>query len=109
MKVMIFTEGGKRTGFGHISRCVALYDEVQRRGIQVELIVHSHDELCEIVGNREYTLINWYTSDVINQLIPSDSYCIVDSYIASKELYQEIKERATSTLFLDDTSQSHGQ
>lgn len=104
MKVMIFTEGGKRTGFGHITRCVSLYDEVKLRGIEVELIIHSHDEMNELVGDRRYTLMNWYTIDCLTQLIHSNAYCIVDSYIASEDIYQVIQERSKAALFLDDTN-----
>lgn len=104
---MIFTEGGKRTGFGHITRCVSLYDEVKRRGIEVELIIHSYDELKELVGSRRYTLMNWYTIDCLAQVIHSNAYCIVDSYIASEKLYQVINERSKAALFLDDTNRIH--
>lgn len=103
MNVIIFTEGGKQTGFGHIMRCISLYDEVKRRGIEVELVIHSYDDLNEIVGDRRYTLTNWYSIDCLTRLIHPYSYCIVDSYIASEHLYQVIQDCSKTTLFLDDT------
>lgn len=107
MKVMIFTEGGKKTGFGHLTRCIALYDEVHRRGIEVELIVQSDADLKDLVGNRCCKIINWYAIDSLSKVIQADVYCIVDSYIASKDLYQVIVDRSKSAIFLDDTNRLH--
>lgn len=103
MNVLIFTEGGRKTGFGHIMRCISLYDEVERRGIEVELIIHSDDKLGEMIGNRRHQLMNWYSIECLTQLIQSFSYCIVDSYIASENLYQVIQKFSKTALFLDDT------
>ncbi|WP_269317776.1 bifunctional UDP-2,4-diacetamido-2,4,6-trideoxy-beta-L-altropyranose hydrolase/GNAT family N-acetyltransferase [Exiguobacterium sp. KJ 601] len=107
MKVMIFTEGGKRTGFGHLTRCIALYDEVKRRGIEVELIVQSDVDLRNLVGDRYCTIINWYIVDYLYRVVQSDFYCIVDSYIATRDLYQVIAQRSKSAIFLDDTNRIH--
>lgn len=107
MKVMIFTEGGKKTGFGHLTRCIALYDEVKRRGIEAELIVQSDVDLKDLVGNRHCTIINWYNIDYLYRVVQSDLYCIVDSYIATSDLYQVIAERSISAVFLDDTNRIH--
>lgn len=107
MKVMIFTEGGIKTGFGHLTRCIALYDEVKRRGIEVELIVQSDVDLRNLVGDRHCTIINWYTIDYLYRVVQPDFYCIVDSYIATRDLYQVIAQRSKSAIFLDDTNRIH--
>ena len=32
-RVIIFSEAGQNLGFGHLTRCSALYDEIHKRGI----------------------------------------------------------------------------
>lgn len=39
-RVIIFTEGGQDIGFGHLTRCSALYDEIDKRGIEVVLVIY---------------------------------------------------------------------
>ena len=31
-KVIILTEGGKKVGFGHITRCISLYQAFEEKG-----------------------------------------------------------------------------
>jgi spore coat polysaccharide biosynthesis predicted glycosyltransferase SpsG len=39
ISVLILTEGGREAGFGHITRCTALYQAFEERGIFTEFIV----------------------------------------------------------------------
>lgn len=104
MKAIIFTEGGKRSGLGHISRCVSLYDELYKRGINTELVIQSDDEVTEIVGERHYRLANWCSINSLKGLLKSNSYCIIDSYMASDEIYKFISRHSKSVVFMDDTN-----
>jgi len=45
MKVFIVTEGGKNIGFGHITRCISIYQALEKRGILPEFIVNSKDNV----------------------------------------------------------------
>ena len=38
MKVFIITEGGKNIGFGHITRCLSLYQALKEK-VELEFIV----------------------------------------------------------------------
>lgn len=38
-RVIIFTEGGDNIGFGHITRCSALYEEIESRNIEVLFVI----------------------------------------------------------------------
>lgn len=98
MRALIFTEGGSQIGFGHISRCSSLYDELKARGVDVEFIVYS--EITEFA--KDYKVINWLSKDFLTSYIKENDYCIVDSYLAIEELYQVISKRAKRALFIDD-------
>ena len=41
MKVFIITEGSKNIGFGHITRCISLYQAFEERGIIPEFIINN--------------------------------------------------------------------
>lgn len=101
MRVLIFTEGGSQAGFGHISRCSSLYDQLAEEGIEVQLIINSDIEF-EIIKNINYKIINWLSKEYLTNYIKKDDYCIVDSYLASEDLCQVISQHAKNTLFIDD-------
>jgi spore coat polysaccharide biosynthesis predicted glycosyltransferase SpsG len=102
MKVKIFTEGGSKIGLGHISRCCSLYDEIAARGIMVEFIIFGNIDNVGFLQGRNVCNINWISSDFLNNYIHNIDYCIVDSYLATKELYQIISDRSNNALFFDD-------
>lgn len=101
MRVLIFTEGGSQAGFGHISRCSSLYDQLAEEGIEVQLIINSDIEF-KIINNRNYETINWLSKEYLTNYIKKNDYCIVDSYWASEDLCQVISQLAKKTLFIDD-------
>jgi len=43
MKVFIITEGGKNIGFGHITRCLSLYQAFEEKEIIPEFILNSDE------------------------------------------------------------------
>jgi UDP-2,4-diacetamido-2,4,6-trideoxy-beta-L-altropyranose hydrolase len=102
MRALIFTEGGSQIGLGHISRCSSLYDELEDRGIKVELIIYGDTEQFKIIKNKKYKVVNWLSKTFLTNYIKQSDYCIVDSYLAGEELYQIISSQGKKSLFLDD-------
>ena len=102
MKIKIFTEGGENIGLGHISRCCSLYDEAYRRGIDVEFIIYGDISHLDLIKNRPVINDNWLSADYLYNNIKSTDYCIVDSYLAPKELYEIISAKAMRALYIDD-------
>ncbi|UXH43437.1 UDP-2,4-diacetamido-2,4,6-trideoxy-beta-L-altropyranose hydrolase [Rossellomorea vietnamensis] len=102
MRALIFTEGGSHIGLGHISRCSSLYDELEKREIDVEFIINGDLEQFEIIKDKQYKVINWLSKNFLKSYIKPDDYCIVDSYLAGEELYQVISYLAKQSLFIDD-------
>ncbi|OIJ10409.1 UDP-2,4-diacetamido-2,4,6-trideoxy-beta-L-altropyranose hydrolase [Anaerobacillus alkalilacustris] len=104
MKVIILTEGGRQKGLGHISRCSSLYDELEARGIEVDFIIYGDTNDIEIIKNKKFKLANWLSTDFLNYYIKESDYCIVDSYLATEDLYKVISNRAKKSLFIDDNA-----
>ena len=60
MRVFIITEGGRNIGFGHITRCISLYQAFERRKIIPELIVNGDntiEELLKDIGYHQQQLV----------------------------------------------------
>lgn len=104
MKVKIFTEGGSDIGLGHVSRCSSLYDEIASRGIDVEFIIYGNIQNNDIFQDRIVKKIDWISDDYLNSYIENTDYCIVDSYLASKDLYHIISDKSKKALYIDDTN-----
>ncbi|NMA49298.1 MAG: UDP-2,4-diacetamido-2,4,6-trideoxy-beta-L-altropyranose hydrolase [Tissierellia bacterium] len=104
MKVKIFTEGGFGIGLGHISRCSSLYDEVVSRGIEAEFVIHGNFKNVDLLKGMMVKNVNWLSEDYLNNHINNTDYCIVDSYLASEELYQIISNKSKKALFIDDNA-----
>lgn len=102
MKVKIFTEVGESIGYGHLYRCVSLYEEIQKRRVEAELIIHGKLENISILKNKTVTYHNWINLEYLNKTLLSEDYVIVDSYIAQREHYELIASRSKKTLYIDD-------
>ena len=57
--VYLFSQGGKKTGFGHISRLIPIYDEFVKNNIFVRFIISGDISVERILGKRNYNIISW--------------------------------------------------
>lgn len=103
MKVKIFTEAGNSIGYGHLSRCVSLYKEIQKRKVQVELVLYGEAGDIFALNNKTITKKNWLDVEYLENTISNEDYVIVDSYIAQKKHYEIIASKSKKALYLDDT------
>ncbi len=101
-KFKIFTEAGSKVGLGHITRCCALYDEITFRGFDV--VIYINGDIDDIKFLREYKVVNynWLDEEYLKSQIVDNDYCIVDSYLADKKLYEIISQLSKKTLYIDD-------
>lgn len=102
MKVYIFTEAGSKYGYGHIVRCSSLYSEINKRGIEVELIINGDQESSEAVADKKHRILNWLSVTSLTGLLEGNVYSIVDSYHASPEIYKYISNNTVRSVFIDD-------
>lgn len=104
-RIKIFTEGSDTIGFGHLSRCSALYDEAVRQGVSVVLYIQVSDydfAANSILKNRNYQIVNWQSVEYLRKNLNKNDFCIVDSYLATIEIYNEIAQISYKALYIDD-------
>jgi len=100
--IYIFTEAGGNCGFGHLSRCISLYDECVSRGLEAKLVVNAFSKLPESVGERMVVVRDWLDLSFLRELLHSEDYTVVDSYLAAYEIYKLISDVCKNVVFIDD-------
>jgi spore coat polysaccharide biosynthesis predicted glycosyltransferase SpsG/RimJ/RimL family protein N-acetyltransferase len=104
MKISIVTEGFHNTGYGHITRCLSLYQAFEARNIYPTLYVHG-DEACKsFLSNSRYEIFDWLKEpELLFEKIGNSDIIIVDSYSADKSFYDRIALLTSLPVYIDDT------
>ncbi|MEO5907557.1 MAG: glycosyltransferase [Saprospiraceae bacterium] len=101
-KVLILSEGGKRYGFGHISRCISLYQAFEAKGATPEIIINGDESVHDLLINYRLRIFNWLQNEDFFELTGDPDVLVIDSYLASEDLVRSIATKALLALFLDD-------
>jgi len=103
MKITIITEGSSKIGFGHVTRCLSIYQAFKEKGCSVKFIVNGDSTIRSLLDDTEYEIFNWLndTSKLFESLNRTD-IVIIDSYLASEELYKRISESVSLSVYIDD-------
>jgi len=103
MKVFIVTEGGKDTGFGHITRCISLGQAFEGMGLTPEFIVNG-DETTEILlKGKRCRRFNWLKNrNKLFKLVEGSDAVIIDSYLAGIDIYERLSGMAKVPVYIDD-------
>lgn len=103
MKVFIITEGGKNIGFGHITRCLSLYQAFEENEIIPELILNSDGNIEHLLKGINYQKLNWIEKpDKLFELIKGADIAIIDSYLADSSFYIQISNLVKIPVYIDD-------
>lgn len=103
MKVTILTEGGTDRGFGHITRCIALSQGLEKNGHRPKLIINADNSISRLMAGSNFRLLNWVTAqESILNLVKNTDFVIIDSYLAKKVLYDKISEMTEGNLLMID-------
>lgn len=106
MQVLFVTEGGLRTGFGHLSRCLALSHAFEERGLSSGFILSGDESAKNILGSRECRYLDWIENEErLMQLIKDTRIVVVDSYNGKGGLYNKISLTADVPVYIDDLGQ----
>ncbi len=101
-KAYILTECGQHIGYGHLMRCMPLYDELVLSGFDVQFLLNGdvNETLMKGAGrDYHYEIMNWLT---ISYAFLQHSICLVDSYLADVSQYQAIAAAAQTLIVIDD-------
>ncbi|MEW6011593.1 MAG: UDP-2,4-diacetamido-2,4,6-trideoxy-beta-L-altropyranose hydrolase [Euryarchaeota archaeon] len=103
MKVLIITEGSSKIGFGHITRCTALYQSFKEKGSNVHFIVNGDSKIELLLKDTEYKIFNWLEyPDKLFDLLNSYDIVIIDSYLADEDFYNTISKSVPLAAYIDD-------
>lgn len=97
MKVSIFTEGGKKFGYGHVVRCLAIAEALNELGCVVDFFINGEIDVKNLMPNFKCYLGPW----VENPNKDFSDFVIFDSYHASMNQMQHISG-GRKVLFIDD-------
>lgn len=91
MNIFILTEGGRNIGFGHLTRCISLYQAFEKREIMPELIVNGDGSIEDLLRGKNYRIFNWLKEEnKLFKMVGNADIVIIDSYLADKSLYYKI-------------------
>lgn len=103
MKVLILTEGLKSTGYGHLTRCLALYQAFEEKGIIPTYIVNCDENGQQYIKDSNYIVFDWIREEKqLYKMIDIADVVIIDSYLAPFELYNNISTTTKKAAFIDD-------
>ncbi len=104
MNVFIITEGNAQTGYGHLTRCLAIYQGFEEHGIRPTIIANC-DENGEIVlGDVPLQVFNWVeNSSKILDIVTGAEIAIIDSYLATESFYEKLYRVVKKAVYIDDT------
>lgn len=97
MRVSIYTEGGKKFGYGHIVRCLSIAQALNELGCVIEFFINGESDVESFVPHFKCHLIPWIDSPTKG----SGEFFIFDSYHASLNQMQKISAGG-KVLFIDD-------
>lgn len=103
MKVDIITEGFAGTGYGHLTRCLSVYQAFEENGIEPIFTANCDEAGKRYLGNINLQVYNWLEngSRLIEQIKNTD-IAIIDSYIAQKEFYKVVSDTVKKAVYIDD-------
>lgn len=105
MKPLIITEAGNNIGFGHLTRCISLYEAFEERGVVPVFAVNSDNTVEGLLKGKDYQLFNWLQDrDGLSELLKYSSITIIDSYVADPAFYRYLSEAARILVCIDDTN-----
>ncbi len=103
MKALLLTEGSSSIGHGHITRCLSLYQAFEILRYEPFMLVAGDSSVESLLKDKNYAVFDWHRKwkEVLKR-IRDYSVVVVDSYIASEEVYEEISKSVKHKLYIDD-------
>ena len=104
MNVFIITEGNAQTGYGHLTRCLAIYQGFEENGIKPTIIANCDENGEIILGEISLQVFNWVeNSSRIIDIVTEADIVVIDSYLARASLYEKLYRVVNKAVYIDDT------
>lgn len=103
MKVAIITEGLQGTGYGHLTRCLSVYQAFEEKGILPLYIADCDEKGKSFVSDANLIQLNWVKEqEKLFSIISNFDIAVVDSYISPLAVYNEICKAVNKAVYFDD-------
>ena len=104
MKVSIVTEGTAKTGYGHLTRCLAIYQGFQEKNVFPIFIANCDKSGRQVLKDIHIENINWIAdTERLLRMVHGSDITIIDSYLADLSHYEKVSGVAKQCVYLDDT------
>lgn len=104
MNLYLFTEGGGSAGYGHLTRCLSIYEGALERGLKPLIVVNIQGDINNILPSYTYIEKNWFEDfKPVEQHFELD-IAIIDSYKVNFSILEKISKTFESTAYIDDTN-----
>lgn len=102
-KILILTVGSKQVAFGHLTRCLSLYQAFVAKGEKPEFILSGDDAASDLLSCEDYRMYDWLGGgSELLEMVRDCDIVIVDSYLAEKSLYEKISDVSSGKLVVID-------
>lgn len=103
MNLYVLTEGFTYTGYGHVTRCMAIAQKFIEYNINVVFIVNGDKNVLEILHDFQVISLNWQQDfKALQPLLKDADAILVDSYLAPLDVYEYIHSLVSCCVYLDD-------
>jgi UDP-2,4-diacetamido-2,4,6-trideoxy-beta-L-altropyranose hydrolase len=104
MKVCIVTEGTAKTGYGHLTRCLAIHQGFEEKNIFPTFIANCDEGGKQALKDIKIENIDWVAdTELLLKMLHRSDITIIDSYIADLSLYMKVSAGTKRCVYLDDT------
>lgn len=103
VKAIIVTEGFEGTGYGHLMRCLSLYQAFEERGITPTYVADCDDIGGQLLGHINLVVLDWRNSrNELARLSLNSDIVVIDSYLADAQIYERLRKACREIVCLDD-------
>jgi len=103
MRIIILTEAGQNFGFGHLTRCIGLYQGFREKNIDTEIIVNADKTVDFLLRRVRYKKLDWLRCRrSIFSYLKDATIIVIDSYSADLEFYKKVSETVDIPVYIDD-------
>ena len=98
--LVICTIGGKKFGFGHISRMIPIYDVFIAHSRTAKFLIHGDNEVFSILDQRNVELVNWMELDTFN--FNNNDIIIIDTLTPPIAIIEKLNNKGNRVYYVSD-------
>lgn len=103
MNLYILTEGFTYTGYGHITRCMAIAHKFKEYNVKVVFVVNGDENVLKLLHDFQVVSLNWLQCyGNLQSVLKEADAILIDSYLASLDIYEYIHSLVPCSMYLDD-------